>query len=149
MELTKCGSQERGHGEDAAGDTPVSGGEQVGNDASSVGQRRGSESAGKEAQDDEGLDIRSPGGTGVERGQGHVSEEEELLATKHLGQRRPEERADGEAQDEHGDAENGDLAGDVELDEDARDAAGEGGAGEGHGQGGGGLDEGDEPLSGV
>lgn len=127
---TQSRTEERSHGEDAGSDTSLRGGEHVGNDTTGVGERRGTESTSKESQDNKSSHGRSAGGTSVESSQSHVSKEEELLAAIQFGEGSPDQRTNGETQNEHGDTENDDFLGDVESLEDFNDTARVGGTGE-------------------
>ena len=134
------GTHERGSCEDGHGQTSLRGREHICDHAAGIGERGGAKSAGEEAQDDERLHILRCGRTGVESGESTVRDEEQKLATVHFRQRRPQQRADGEAQHEKRDAPRHHLLACSEPSDDLLDAAGVRGRDKGHGEG----DEGDK-----
>lgn len=64
-----------------------------------VGHGRTTERAGEEAHDEEYVERLGPAYSSVERCEGDVREHEHCAATKHLGTRRPQERAYDKAED--------------------------------------------------
>ena len=101
------GSEEGSQGEDGGGEAALVRLEQVGNDAAADGNASGASDAGKEAEDDESREVRRQGAADLPDDEEAVGAAENDAATVDLGQGREEERADGVAQHEDGDGEDG------------------------------------------
>lgn len=75
-------TQEGCSSENAGSQTTLCGREHVGNDTTSVGERRRAKGTGKETQDDQSAHALGAGSTCVEGGEKHVGSEEQVLAAK-------------------------------------------------------------------
>lgn len=78
--------------EQTHGDTSLLGGEHIGDDTTSISERRGAERTGKETKDDQGPDILGASATRVEGSQGEVGTEEDDLTAEHFTKRGPQQR---------------------------------------------------------
>lgn len=79
--------------EDGRGHAPLRGREHVGNDAPGIGHWRRAKGAGKETEDDEGLNVGGRGCSSIEGSQCQIGPEEEDLAAEKFRQRGPEKRS--------------------------------------------------------
>ena len=140
------GAQERGNGKEAHGKAALVRAKHIRDDAAGVGQGGGTKGSGEEAHDDERPHVGGAGAASVKGRQGAVGGDEQVLAAKELAHGRPHQRADGEAQDEEGDAEDDDDLAGVELDHDLGGSAGVGGRDEGDGERRDGHGAGDGPF---
>lgn len=142
-------AEKGGGGEDGRGQAALRRLKHVGNGSPGVCQGGRAKGAGEEAQDAQRPDVLGAGAASVKGREAGVRACKEDLPPKEFAQGRPEQRPDGEAEDEQRDAERGYFLAGAELDDDLLHAPRVRGGDERHGKRGDGHGDGDEPFFGV
>ena len=120
---TQDGAEERCSSKDGHGQPTLRRRKHVGNGAAGVGERRRAKGTSEKTQDQQRRGVLRARRARVERSQASVRGEEENLTAKHFAQRRPQQRTNGEPNNEKRYAERRHLLADVELGYNLADAA--------------------------